>query len=274
MANKQTPNVVFITGAFVSNRCWDQWKTYFENKGYNCLAPAWPNKEGEPWKLRNNQPNPEIASIRLNDVIEHYSKIIQALPEKPILIGHSLGGLITQILLERGLALAGVAVHSVAPQGIIPTQFSFYRSTWKALGFFTSTKKAYLMSFKDWQYAFTNGMPLKEQQAAYELITIPESKLGLRDGLTSVAKVDFNKARGPLLILAGDQDHCIPEALNLRNFNKYKNNPSVTDYKLLPGRNHFVLGQPTWQEDADYILGWLDKNTLALIPQKAEEVLV
>lgn len=255
----QSKTVLFITGAFVSNSCWDEWKAYFEAKGYKTLAPAWPHKDGPAKAMRDNQPNPGIASNRLNDLTEYFAKIARSLPEKPIVIGHSIGGLITQILVNRDLAAAGVAIHSVAPQGIIPTYWSFYKATWKALGFLTSTSKAYLMSFKDWQYAFTNGMPMKAQLDAYERFAIPESKLALRDGLTSAAKVDFEKPHAPLLITAGTTDHCVPAALNLRNFEKYPRNSSITEYKVFEGRNHFVLGQPTWQKDADYILAWLDK---------------
>ncbi|HEX5170986.1 MAG TPA: alpha/beta hydrolase [Cyclobacteriaceae bacterium] len=260
MKTIRSKTIVFVTGAFVSHTGWDPWKTYFESKGYICLAPPWPTKEAPPAVLRSKQPNPEVAGLRLNRLIDSFETVINGLPEKPILIGHSLGGMLTQVLLSRGLAEAGVAIHSLPPQGIVPTQFPFYKSAGAALGFFTSTREAYLMSFKKWQYAFTNNMPLEQQKIAYEKNAIPESKLCIRDTLTSLAKVDFSKPRGPLLFTAGDIDHCIPAGLNLTNFKKYKNNKSVTDYKVFPGRNHFVLGQPTWQEDADYILDWLSEH--------------
>lgn len=180
--------------------------------------------------------------------------------ERPIAIGHSLGGLITQILVNRDLVAAGVAIHSVPPQGIVPYEFSFLKAGWKALGLFTSLKKTYLMSFKDWQYAFVNGMPIEEQKAAYVKYTIPESKTVTRGGLSSAAKVDFQKPHQPLLLTSGSIDNIIPAHLNLRNFKKYKKNGSILDYKLFAGRNHFVLGQPTWRQDADYILKWLISN--------------
>lgn len=257
MKKINSTTVLFITGAFVSSSCWDEWRTYFESKGYKTSAPPWPYKENTAEQLRNSQPNAGIASVRLQQLIDHYATIAKSLPEKPVVIGHSLGGLLMQILVNRGLASAGIAIHSLAPQGIIPTQFSFYKSTWKALGFFTSTHKAYMMSFKDWQYAFTNGMPLKAQQEAYQRFAIPESKLALRDGLTKAAKVDFKKPHAPLLFIAGSIDHCIPASLNLVNKKRYTDQQSITDYKVREGRNHFVLGQPGWQEDADYILNWI-----------------
>jgi len=114
------------------------------------------------------------------------------------------------------------------------------------------------MTFKDWQYAFVNQMPLEEQKDAYEKNTIPESKRVMRGGLTTAAKVDFTKMHVPLLLTAGSADHIIPAHLNLRNWKQYKNNGSVVDYKEFQGRNHYVLGQSTWKEDADFILNWIN----------------
>ena len=178
------------------------------------------------------------------------------------MIGHSLGGLITQIIVNRDLAAAGVAIHSVPPLGVFPYEFSFLKGGWKALGLFSSRKRTYLMSFKDWQYAFVNGMSLEEQKEAYEKFTIPESKTTARGGLTSAALVDFKKPHASLFLSSGGEDTIIPTHLNLRNYHKYVKNGSVIDYKEFPGCNHFVLGQSTWKEDADYILNWLTPNPL------------
>ena len=263
MNNKiNSKTVVFITGAFVSNSGWDEWKTYFEGKGYKTIAPAWPYKNGSVDELRKRQPNDtDLAALTLTQLTDHYITIVKNLPEKPIVIGHSMGGLITQIIVNRDLAAAGVAIHSVPPQGIFPYEFSFLKAGWKALGLFTSLKKTYLMSFKDWQYAFVNGMALKDQKEAYEKNTIPESKVVARGGLTSAAKVDFAKPHPPLLLTSGSIDTIIPAHLNMRNYKKYKKNDSILGYKEFEGRNHFVLGQPSWKEDADYILKWVQAHS-------------
>ena len=259
MKTSTSKTIMFVTGAFVTHRGWDEWKKYFESKGFTTHAPAWPYKEGSPEELRNLQPNDTaLANLTLSEVVDHYADFAKSLPEKPIIIGHSLGGLITQILINRDLGVAGVAIHSVPPMGVFPYEFSFLKAGWKALGLFTSMKKTYLMSFKDWQYAFVNGMPLEEQQKAYKENTIPESKRVARGGLTSAAKVDFKKPHVPLLLISGSTDHIMPAHLNYRNYKKYKQNGSVLDYKEFPGKNHFVVGLPTWREEADYILQWLD----------------
>jgi pimeloyl-ACP methyl ester carboxylesterase len=261
MSSTSSKTIVFVTGAFVSNACWDEWKTWFEGRGYKTIAPPWPHKDAPAAELRRRHPDPGIASIRLKQVTDNYAEIIKQLPEKPIIIGHSLGGLMTQILINRDLGVAGVAIDSVPPQGVIPYEFSFLKAGWRALGLFTSSKKSYLMSFKTWQYAFVNGMSLEDQKAAYERITIPESKLAARDGLTSAAKVDFKKPHAPLLLLGGANDHIMPASINRRNFKKYKKDGSITEFVIREGRNHFVLGLPTWKEDAEFILNWVERVT-------------
>lgn len=251
-------NILFVTGAFVTHHCWDEWVTYFNNNGFNAIAPPWPHKEAPAAELRNRHPNfLELANLTLAEVIEYFANHAKGFDEKPIVIGHSLGGLITQVIVNRNLAAMGIAIHSVPTLGVFPYEPSFLKAGWKSLGFFTSPKKTYLMSFKDWQYAFVNGMKLEDQKATYEKYTTPESKRVARGGLTSAARIDYKKSHSPLLFLAGKKDNIIPAHLNKRNYKKYKRNGSVVDYKEFPNRNHFVLGLPNWQEEADYILDWI-----------------
>jgi pimeloyl-ACP methyl ester carboxylesterase len=256
----ETKNVVFVTGAFVSHLGWNPWIEYFEEKGYRAMAPPWPFKDGTARELRDRQPDDtDLAALSLSDVTHHFANIAKTFADKPIVIGHSTGGLITQILVNRDLAAAGVAIHSVPTLGVFPYELSFLRGGWRSLGLLTSVRKTYLMSFKKWQYAFVNGMPLEEQQKAYEENIIPESKTLARSGLSQAAAVDYDKPHAPLLFTSGSADNIIPPHLNFRNFRRYQQNGSVLEYKEFPNRNHFVLGQPTWREDADYILDWLDR---------------
>lgn len=264
MKKKITKSVLFITGAFVSNTCWDEWITYFQKNGYETSAPAWPHKNETADILRLKHPDAEIASQRLHNLVEHYAAIAQSMDEKPILIGHSMGGLIVQLLLQRSLGCAGIAIHSLQPKGIFTFKFSFYKAGWNALGFFTDASKSYLMSFQEWQYAFTNNMSYDQQKEAYYNLLTPESKLVVRDATTSAAEIDFNKPHPPLLFLAGSADNFIPASLNYANYKKYSDPDSITEYQLLEGRNHFVLGQPTWQQDAANVITWL-QNIEAII---------
>lgn len=261
MSTINTKNVLFITGAFVTHHSWDEWVSYFNSKGYNAINPPWPYKNGTAPELRNRQFNDEdLATLTLTQLINHYAAIAQGFPEKPIIIGHSLGGMITQVLLNRGFAAAAATLHSVPTLGVFPYEFSFLKAGWKSLGLFTSLKKTYLMSFKDWQYAFVNGMSLEEQKYAYEVSTVPESKTVARGGLTKAAAVDYDKPHAPLLMTAGSNDHIIPPHLNYRNYKRYrKDNGSILEYKEFAGRNHYVVNLPAWKENADYILDWLNR---------------
>lgn len=261
MGTIKTKNIVFVTGAFVHSNSWDEWVDYFTEKGYNCVNPSWPFKDAPTAaELRDRQPNDhDLAHLTLAQLEDHYADIVKSYPEKPIVIGHSLGGLITQVIVNRDLAAAGVAIHSVPPLGVFPYEFSFLKAGYKALGLFSSAEKTYLMSLEDWQYAFTNEMPLEVQKETWEKYTIPESKTVARGGLGVAAKIDFEKEHAPLLMTSGSLDTIIPAHLNNRNFKHYKKNNSILDYKEFEGRNHFVLGQPTWKEDADYILEWLNR---------------
>jgi pimeloyl-ACP methyl ester carboxylesterase len=256
MQKLNSRTILFITGAFVSNTCWEEWSIFFKAQGFTTHFPAWPYKDAPADVLRARHPDPQVASVRLSELITHFEAIVRSLPEKPVIIGHSIGGLIAQLLLQKELASAAIAIHSVPPQGIMTFKLSFLLAGWGPLGFFTSTKKTFMMSFRQWQYAFTNGMPEEWQEKGY-MLAIPESKLVVRDTITSVAKVDFHKPHAPLLFISGAEDHTIPASLNYSNYKKYSHADSVTHYKEFEGRNHFVIGQPGWQEIATYIREWI-----------------
>lgn len=254
-----TKTIVFITGAFISHLCWKEWIVFFEAKGYKPVAPPWPYKNEDVEILRSEHPGSKIALLRLSHLIDYYTEIIEKLPEKPILIGHCYGGLLTQLLMQKKLASAGICIHSVPPQCILTTKLSFYKAVWKPLGFFTSSKKTYLMSFEEWQYAFTNGMSFEEQTKSYQELVIPESKCVIRNTLSEAAKINFKKKHEPLLFLSGSDDNFIPSSLNYSNFKKYKNFHSITCYKEFRGKNHFVLGQSDWENIASFIVDWINK---------------
>ncbi|MFB6454253.1 alpha/beta hydrolase [Chitinophaga sp. Hz27] len=257
MRELNTRHILLIHGAFIAAAAWNNWKVFFESKGYKVLVPPWPHKQEPAPVLRQNFPDPLQDSIRLQDLIQYYADIAATQPEPPVLLGHSTGGLITQLLLQRNIGAAGITLNSIPPQGLYSLNYAFLKSNFRQLGFYTGAKNPYLMTYPEWTSRFTNGMPDALQRSSYEQYAIPGSRRLLRDCISNAAKVDFSKPHAPLLLLSGDNDQTIPVSLAYKNFKKYKQNGYLTEFNKLPGRNHFMLGQPTWEEDAAFILNWI-----------------
>lgn len=250
----KTKTIVLIHGMYMTASCWEQWVGYYQAKGYQCFAPAWPGRDRPVDVLRQRHPDPQLAKLTLSQVVEHYRRFVGTLAEKPILIGHSMGGLAVQILLQEDLAAAGVAIDSAPPAGVFTLQWSFLKSNWPHITPFASLNNPIEMTFERFQYTFVNTVPLAEQRAAYDAYVVPESRRVPRESLT--ARIDFKRPHPPLLLIAGSADHIIPASLNKSNYAKYKQSPSVTGFKEFPGRNHFIIGQKNWEEVADYALEW------------------
>ena len=250
--------IVFIHGMFVTPRCWSDWTAFFSGHGFTCHAPAYPRgREVSPEKQRLAHPSPELAELRLTEVIEHYARFVSQLPEKPILIGHSMGGLIAQLLVQRGLASAAVLISSGPPTGILSLEFSFLKSLFPMFNPFVSGNTPYLMPFSHWQYTFTHSIPLAQQQASYEAQLVPESRHLPRDAIGATGKIDLTKAHVPLLFMAGSDDQIMPTEINKKNLAAYKDPTSTRAYKEFSGRTHFIIGQDKWQEVAEYARSWI-----------------
>jgi len=254
--NNLPGSVVFITGTFLGNNCWDQWKQYFEGNGYRCIAPAWPHKNASPEELRNRDADHAMSSNRLIGLTDYFATIVNT-TSRPIIIGHSLGGLIVQLLLQRGLGSAGVAIHSFPPAGVNTFQFSFIKAVWEAMAFFTSLQKTYMMSFRKWKKSVANGMSCEQQKELYYKYATPESKRLIRDAFKCTAKINFKNPDVPLLFTSGGRDRLIPHSLNYINYQRYKIGDTITSYKNFKEHGHLVFDSPVWMEEAEFILNWL-----------------
>lgn len=250
---------MFITGAFISHSYWQEWIVFFESKGYKTVAPPWLYKNESAAILRQTHPNAKIASIRLNNVLDYYAEIIEKLPEKPILIGNSYGGLIVQLLIQKELGWAGICIHSFPPGNFLHFNFSFYKSIWSISSFFTQKNESYLMPFQEWQNNFTLNMLFNEQKEAYEKLIIPESKMVLRDIFSKSGKIDFRRKHTPLLFLSSSADTFTSASLQYLNFKKYKNLHSITCYKEFKNSNHLILNPEDRENLLEYIINWLSK---------------
>jgi len=234
---------------------WDGWVKLFESEGFMCHTPAYPFHEGAPEELRLSSP-PGLGTLTFKDVIDHLSKFIDTLPEKPYLVGHSMGGLAVQVLLQAGKAKAGVAIDSAPPQGINTLKWSFLKSNLPTINPFKGNQP-FLPSVKWFQYAFCNTMSLEEATVEYEKFVVPESRNIPRSRTGPNGKIDFGRPHAPLLMIAGEEDHIIPESLNKANFEAYTDIGSVRQFRVFPGRTHYLCNQPGWEPIADFVAGWL-----------------
>jgi len=237
--------------------CWEKWLPFFQSRGYDCLAPAWPGREAPVEILRAKHPDPELGRLTLGAVVDSLGDTIRKLDGKPVLVGHSMGGLVVQLLLQRGLGAAGVAIDSAPPQGVFSARWSFLKANFPHINPLAPQGRPIGMSFERFQYAFVNGLPLEFQRAAYDRYVVPESRRVPAQSLGAVAHVDFAKAHAPLFLIAGSADHIIPAGLNRSNYKLYQRSSSPVAFKEFPGRTHFIIGQPGWEEVADAVAAWL-----------------
>ncbi len=250
----QAETIVLVHGLFVSRHCWARWVERYRARGHRCEALAYPGREGTVAELRARFPDPELARLGLPEVLAHLERAIAALPGPAILIGHSFGGLLVQLLLARGLGVAGAAIDSVPPFGVLGAQPSFLRGVWRVVRPAASGAGCYFMPFADFQDVWANTLPLAEQRAIHPALIVPESRRLARGALGLGARVPFARARAPLFFVAGERDRFIPPALNRSNARRYAR--ARTDFRVYPGRTHHLLDQEGWQEIADDVLAW------------------
>jgi alpha-beta hydrolase superfamily lysophospholipase len=261
-ADVKPKTVVFVHGMYMTPLCWEKWIDLFDARGFKSIAPPWPGHNGPVEALRQH-PNPSLGEIGFSTVVKYYADFLNRQEPKPILIGHSMGGLVVQALLQQDLAAAGVAIDSAPPMGVLTPRWSFLKSNWPHVNPFLSLDQPVELTFERFQYAFANGLSLDEQHAAYNRYVVPESRRVPRESL--LARVDFRATHAPLLLVAGSADHIIPASLNQSNYHRYRHSPSITDYKEFPGRTHLIIAQAGWEEVAGYILAWLGKKVLGEI---------
>ncbi len=261
--------VVFVHGAWVAPACWDSFRSRFESRGYSCLAPAWPY-EGRPIEELRSNPAPELGRVGIPEIVEHHAKVVAALPEPPVLVGHSFGGLFVQMLLDRGLGAAGVAIDPAPPRGVLPGPHAF-RFSLPAVATWRGWRKVLTIPPDRFAWGFCHTLPEAEQRKIYERHVVPTpGRIFFQAAVGAGTKVNFrNASRAPLLITAGELDRAVDARMNRSNFRKYRRSPAVTDFEEFSGRTHWLIAGPGWEEVADVVLDWLDRSGPALtsIPQ-------
>lgn len=249
-------SIVLIHGAWLTPEIWLPWIARFEAQGYKVLAPAWPFMDGTVEELRR-APNVGLGKLTLSKIVDHYAGVISTLPEQPILIGHSYGGLIVQMLLDRGLGAAGISIDPGPAAGIKPGAKAFL----SALPVFLAWRgwsKALTMSFKAFAKNFANGLPEADQRAAFDKHIVPApGRIYYQSVLGIGASVDWKKQqRAPLLLVSGEDDRTVEPSMVRQNLRHYAASPAVTEIREFPGRSHFLIAMPGWEEIADAALDW------------------
>jgi pimeloyl-ACP methyl ester carboxylesterase len=260
------PTIVLVHGLWLTPRSWEEWIDRYQKAGYNVLAPSWPGLEGEVEAVRKDPS--ALKGLKLKTVVDHYDRIIRKLDAQPIIMGHSFGGLIVQMLVDRGLGSAGIVVDSAQTAAVPVLPWTTIRATLPILGNPFSYRRTTSLSPKQFNYAFTNELGPADSQKVYDRYSIPASNTILWDAAFALlnpngsSKVDYSKAnRAPLLFIAGSNDHLVPPAINRANMHKYmKNSPAVTDYREFPNRTHHTVGQKGWEEVADFAIQWARDN--------------
>ena len=260
------PTIVLVHGLWLTPRSWEGWIDRYQKAGYKVLAPAWPGLEGEVEAVRRDPS--ALKGLRLTTVVDHYERIIRKLDTPVILMGHSFGGLVVQLLVDRGLGEAGVVIDSAQSAGVPVLPFSTVRATFSVLGNPFTFNKAVSLSPSQFNYAFTNELDPLESKKVYDRLAIPGSARILWDGAFSLlnpkasSKVNYGKNdRAPLLFIAGGSDHLVPASINKANVRKYAKSNAVTAYREFPGRTHHTVGQAGWEQVADFALDWALENS-------------
>lgn len=259
--NTKPRTIVLVHGLWVTPLSWEPFKRFYENLGHRVLAPAWPGVLGSVDDMRRDPSS--FNGIGAGEVVAHYAKIIRALPEPPIIMGHSYGGCITQLLIDQGLGAAGVAIDSVPPKGILLLPLSTNLSLLPAFFQLSTFRTTFIFTFKKWWQVFANTLTESEAREAYRTQVIPAPgraifQAALANFTSGAATtVDFrNPHRAPLLFIGGEKDVIMPASLSRKIYRKHSVSPVKTDYKEFPGRSHYLIAEEGWQEVADYALTW------------------
>ena len=264
-ASGRTP-VVFVHGLWLLPSSWDRWRAVFEEAGYSTLAPGWPD---DPDTVAEGNANPEaFAKKSIKEVADHLDEVIRQLKVKPAVIGHSFGGLMTQILAGRGLSAASVAVDPAPFRGVLPLPISALKAASPVLSNPFNYNKAVPLTYEQFRYAFANAVSEEEAKELYETYAVPAPGEPIFQAAAANLnpwtedKVDTkNPERGPLLIISGEKDNTVPWAIANASYKKQKRNPGVTEIVEMPNRGHALVIDSGWREVADRALEFVKRFT-------------
>jgi pimeloyl-ACP methyl ester carboxylesterase len=252
--------ILLVHGAWVTTDCWTGFRGFFEDRGYKVIAPAWPYMDGTAETLRRN-PDPRMSALTIKDLVDHFDTHVRSLPERPILMGHSFGGLIVQMLLDRGLGAAGVAFDAGPPRGVLPS-WTAIKSASPVLLAWRGWSRILTMSFKGFSTTFANTQPASQMKATYDRYIVPApGRIYFQAALGLCNQVTFkNPKRPPLLLIAATEDRTCTPSMVRAMYRKHSRAPSRTDIFEFPNRSHWLIAEPGWDEVAKKAIEWAEAN--------------
>jgi non-heme chloroperoxidase len=264
-ASTSTP-VVFVHGLWLLPSSWERWAAFFEEAGYVALTPGWPD---DPETVEEAKAHPEVfAGKGIGEIADHHEAIIRRLVRKPVIVGHSFGGLLTEILAGRGLAAASVAISPAPFRGVLPLPISALRSASVALRNPANWNRAVPLTYEQFRYSFANTVDEDEAKELYLGYSVP----GPGEPLFQAASANFNPwseakvdtkspKRGPMLIISADRDHTVPWAIANASYKKQSKNEAVTEIVKIKGRGHALTIDNGWREVAETALAFTRRFT-------------
>ena len=258
------PPVVVVHGLWLLAGSWLPWQEKFEAAGFATVAPGWPD---EPESVGEGRANPSVfAGKSVGAITAYYADVIARLERKPAIVGHSFGGLITQKLAGMGLGTVSVPIDPAPGRGVLPLPLSALRASFPALRNPANRKKAVMLTYKQFRFAFVNAVPEDEARRLYDEFPVPGAGLPLFQAAVanfnpnSETLVDrANPDRGPMKFLSGEKDHTVPWAITNAAYQKQLGNPAVTEIEELPGRGHSLVIDSGWEQVADAALTFVQK---------------
>jgi pimeloyl-ACP methyl ester carboxylesterase len=262
-ASGLTP-VAFVHGLWLLPSSWDRWAAVFEEAGYTTLAPGWPD---DPETVAEAKAHPEVfARKSIGQIADHLEAVLRKLDKKPAVIGHSFGGLLTQILAGRGLAAASVAIDPAPFRGVLPLPLSALKSASPVLSNPANRSRAVPLTYDQFRFAFANAVDATEARELYDTYAVPGSGVPLFQAAAAnlnprtEARVDTkNPQRGPLLIISGERDNTVPRAIAHASFKRQNRNPGVTEFNEMSGRGHALVIDSGWRAVADTALAFVKR---------------
>jgi non-heme chloroperoxidase len=262
-ASGKTP-VVFVHGLWLLSSSWDRWAKLFDGAGFASLTPGWPD---DPETVEEGAAHPDVfAKKSVGQVADHFDEVIHGLKKKPAVVGHSFGGLMTEILAGRGSAAVSVAISPAPFRGVLPLPISSLRSSSPVLRNPANRHRAVPLTFEQFHYAFANAVSEDEAHQLFEKYAVPAPGKPLFQAAAAnlnpwtEAKVDSkNPDRGPMLIVSGEEDHTVPWAIANASFKREQRNPGVTEIVMIPGRGHALTIDGGWKEVAQTTLQFVQR---------------